>query len=343
MFLSSKMSKFVYLSFHFKFLLKIGFLDQKYIFHNEFRIKKNFVNWLVKIFVKFFLHFSKMAEQQIIDITGLPRDQARQYLEMANGDVQRAIDLYFSGAEVRKPTRPAQPRPAGSGPMRGQPAPRPAQPQRSANDIVKDIFDNASNRQQPEDDEETAKNVSKHKIVFYKNGFVVDDGEFRDNNDPANAEFLASVEKGQVPRELMNRYQAVDIEVEDNREETYKKPKAPVNPFAGQSRTLGDAVPQQKPQPAPTGAVPANQTKSFADAGQPTTKLRIKFNDSSMLTLTVNQSATIGDVKKYISQCRPEYRPSSIKLKVNMPPKELNNDSATILDEGLKMAQINVL
>lgn len=52
-----------------------------------------------------------------------------------------------------------------------------------------------------------AKKVKKpvlRKLKLWKNGFSIDDGELRDYNTPENAEFLASVKKGEVPHELVN-------------------------------------------------------------------------------------------------------------------------------------------
>lgn len=279
-----------------------------------------------------------------MDITGTDQQTANAYIEMAGGDVSRAVDLYFSGAAPtpkRTPTQPA-PKPTRPGPQRGVPAPRPAQPQKSANDIIKDIFDNASKQAPPAPDDTSSENAEKHKITFYKNGFTVDDGEFRDNQDPANAEFLSAVEKGQVPRELMNRYQAVDIEIDDQREKPYKKPKAPFNPYAGKAHTLADSHSAPKPvqpvQTKPTAPVKNN----YAIDGQPSTKVRIQFPDGHNLQLTVPQSATIYDLKRYINENDSSYKINSIKLKCTFPPKELNNNQSTIIEEGLKMATIQI-
>ena len=79
------------------------------------------------------------AVDEFCSITGTSKGEAQQYIEMANGDLERAVDLFFSGAKPAKRAAPA-PRPAQPGPQRGVPAPRPAQPQKSNNDLIKDII-----------------------------------------------------------------------------------------------------------------------------------------------------------------------------------------------------------
>ena len=44
---------------------------------------------------------------------------------------------------------------------------------------------------------------TEHSITFYKDGFTVDDGPLRKADDPVNAAFLAAVNKGQMPAELI--------------------------------------------------------------------------------------------------------------------------------------------
>mmetsp|Transcript_26545 Transcript_26545/g.68541 ORF Transcript_26545/g.68541 Transcript_26545/m.68541 type:complete len:230 (+) Transcript_26545:87-776(+) len=41
-----------------------------------------------------------------------------------------------------------------------------------------------------------------HTITFWRDGFTVDDGPLRRSDDPENAQFLADINRGQVPREL---------------------------------------------------------------------------------------------------------------------------------------------
>ena len=63
------------------------------------------------------------------------------------------------------------------------------------------------NRKKEEEEFENKFNNTKHKIklVVYKNGFILNNGEFRDRAIKENNEFLKSVERGNIPDELIKR------------------------------------------------------------------------------------------------------------------------------------------
>ena len=44
---------------------------------------------------------------------------------------------------------------------------------------------------------------TEHTITFYQDGFTVDDGPLRKPDEPENAAFLAAVNRGQMPAELI--------------------------------------------------------------------------------------------------------------------------------------------
>lgn len=57
-------------------------------------------------------------------------------------------------------------------------------------------------------------------IVYfsYKNGFCIDDGEFRSADDPTNATFIEDVDKGLAPKELRDGATGpVNLLMEDKR------------------------------------------------------------------------------------------------------------------------------
>lgn len=49
------------------------------------------------------------------------------------------------------------------------------------------------------------KTKNKLKLSLYKNGFIMDNGEFRNKNEPANKKFMEEIEKGYIPNELVKR------------------------------------------------------------------------------------------------------------------------------------------
>lgn len=57
------------------------------------------------------------------------------------------------------------------------------------------------------------------RLKLWRNGFSIDDGELRNYNDPANAEFLACIQRGEVPRELITEARGgeVNLNMEDHR------------------------------------------------------------------------------------------------------------------------------
>jgi UBX domain-containing protein 1 len=78
------------------------------------------------------------------------------------------------------------------------------------------------------------------KITLYANGFCVDDGEFRDYNEPQNKAFMEDVKKGLVPKELANKFKKnISIGLEDKRETMFKPPPPPYVPFSGAAVSLG--------------------------------------------------------------------------------------------------------
>lgn len=56
-----------------------------------------------------------------------------------------------------------------------------------------------------DNDEKFRKTKNKIQLVVYKNGFILNNGQFRDRSIKANEEFLDSVERGKIPQELIRK------------------------------------------------------------------------------------------------------------------------------------------
>uniref|UniRef100_A0A6I8N9T8 SEP domain-containing protein n=1 Tax=Ornithorhynchus anatinus TaxID=9258 RepID=A0A6I8N9T8_ORNAN len=96
-------------------------------------------------------------------------------------------------------------------------------------------------------------------LKLWKGGFSLDQGQLRAYQDPANAHFLESIRRGEVPAELrrLARGGQVNLDMEDHRDEDFVKPKGSFRAFTGQGQKLGSTAPQVlSSEPAGWGAAP---------------------------------------------------------------------------------------
>ena len=112
------------------------------------------------------------------------------------------------------------------------------------------------------------------KITLWKNGFQVDDGEFRANDNPANEPFLKDLMNGFVPRELQEKYgRELDVGLEDKRAEEYVPPPPPkYTAYQGEGMKIGGSMGQGLEVNKETG-------KPEVDSSKPSTKLQIRFHN----------------------------------------------------------------
>lgn len=62
------------------------------------------------------------------------------------------------------------------------------------------------NVENPDDDVDGYKKTKNQiKLTVWKNGFQIDDGEFRGLDDPENQKFMEEVDKGYIPQELVSK------------------------------------------------------------------------------------------------------------------------------------------
>lgn len=115
-------------------------------------------------------------------------------------------------------------------------------------------------------------------------------------------------------------------------------PKPKPDPFSGPSHSFGSQAGNAQPA-APAQHIPPKRT-DYTTPGQPKTKVRFSFPDGSNLMLQVNLSATVGDLRSYIAENRPDAQGKAIKLSLSPGNATLDDDSLTIEAGKLKMANI---
>ena len=75
----------------------------------------------------------------------------------------------------------------------------------------------------PDDDNQNnednfKKQENRIKLTAYKNGFQIDDGEFRPLTDQKNQKFMDEVNKGFIPQELVDKgYKNLGIALDDKK------------------------------------------------------------------------------------------------------------------------------
>ena len=83
---------------------------------------------------------------------------------------------------------------------------------------VENPDDNSNNNMRKNNKEDYDKTKDKIKLTVYRNGFIIDDGQFRDLNLPENKKFMSEVDKGIIPEELvMKGYKELGIFLEDKK------------------------------------------------------------------------------------------------------------------------------
>lgn len=131
-----------------------------------------------------------------------------------------------------------------------------------------------------------------HTITFWANGFSVDDGPLRSADDPANAAFLAAVNSGRMPAELVGEDAdaEADVHLIDKSGEPYKAPPVVFKAFGGGGRSMSDenAGSSSAAPPAPTEG-----EELSVDPSQPTTSLQIRLLDGSRKVVKANHSHTV--------------------------------------------------
>ncbi|KAA8515553.1 hypothetical protein F0562_018836 [Nyssa sinensis] len=178
-----------------------------------------------------------------------------------------------------------------------------------------------------------------HNIVFWRNGFTVNDGPLRRLDDPENEPFLESIRKSECPKELepADRRSSVHVNL-IRREENCPEPEKHHVPFQGVGRTLGGSTTPSAPEPtvaAPLGTAPTPSVGLVVDETLPSTSIQLRLADGARMIAHFNHHHTVGDIHAFIDASRPGATGTYQLRTVGFPPKQLTDPTQTIEQAGL--------
>lgn len=183
-----------------------------------------------------------------------------------------------------------------------------------------------------------------HNIVFWRNGFTVNNGPLRRLDDPANAPLLESIKKSECPKELepADRRTIVNLNLM-RREENCPVMETDTQhnnaPFQGVGRTLGSrSSPESSDLTAPTAA-PSPSMGFVVDESLPSTSVQLRLADGTRMVARFNNHHTVGDIRGFIDASRPGGS-RTYQLHTGFPPKVLSDATQTIEEAGLSNSVI---
>lgn len=187
-------------------------------------------------------------------------------------------------------------------------------------------------------------------ITMYRSGFTVDDGPYRQLNDPNNSEFLTALARGMIPRELSEEAGGdgeVAVGLVDKRGEEYDPEKhgssggggggggSGFQSFSGEGQSLAASA---RPMVMAGVIDPSNAgTPQPLDESRPTTSIAIRLLNGKRIVVKVNLDSPVLELGQHISD---QAGSDSYVLTSGYPPATTDDLGKTIEEAGLKGAQV---
>lgn len=179
-------------------------------------------------------------------------------------------------------------------------------------------------------------------VRLWKDGFTVNDEDFRSYSLEENQEFLEAIKRGELPLELEGRAEDEELEVnvEDMKDEIYVPKKKPFLPFTGRGYRLGSVAPRVVARSRSIHedcSVPP-VPPVLVDESLPITSLQIWLADGRRLVQRFNLSHQISDVQDFVEKAQCTSSP--FILTTSLPFRELTEGGLSLEEADLTNAVI---
>ncbi|KAL7528446.1 hypothetical protein ACHAWF_002565, partial [Thalassiosira exigua] len=195
-------------------------------------------------------------------------------------------------------------------------------------------------------------------ITMYRSGFTVDDGPYRRLSDPSNAEFLTSLARGTIPRELSEEAREaggdgeVMVGLVDRRGQEFDPDQREqggggrrgeggggFQSFAGEGQSLGGDACDATAASSSGGIVDPSVAVAPQplDASRPSTSVAVRLLNGKRVVVKVNLNAPVSEIGHHIGT---QAGTDPYIMTSGYPPARIEDLGTTVEEAGLKGAQV---
>lgn len=170
-------------------------------------------------------------------------------------------------------------------------------------------------------------------LIFWRNGFSVDDGELYRFDDPANIQYLNAINRGIAPLHILNvnPNQNVDVQIDQRPNEDYHPPHNSSGPcFLGSGNRLGNVSPSVE-----VASYIESENANGSSTPQQTdgdTAVQIRLVDGSVHRCCVRGSGPVGQLYDFVDKFGNK---QAYVLQTTYPVKRLENREQSIDAAGV--------
>mmetsp|Transcript_14414 Transcript_14414/g.25814 ORF Transcript_14414/g.25814 Transcript_14414/m.25814 type:complete len:255 (-) Transcript_14414:330-1094(-) len=173
-------------------------------------------------------------------------------------------------------------------------------------------------------------------VVFYANGFTLDDGPLRELGTPENDTFLQHILQGICPPELVKDGKAASVSLVDKRGETYKAPSFIA--FSGAGRSAGETSDSSGSVLTPQ----ANAVAPEVDESQPKVRIQLVFENRKRMVVSLNASHTLRDLAAVVDASGNVSGPYQMLMSTRGPPKPATDFASTLEAASLNGSAVTI-